>query len=84
MWALGMDWGSNPGPLHWECGILITVPQERCLLSLSLKRLRLLWWSSGQDSSLPVDSVQVQPLFRELRSHMLGGVATKIKIEKEL
>ena len=26
MWALGMDRGSNPGPLPWECGIITTGP----------------------------------------------------------
>ena len=33
--------------------------------------MRLLWWSSGYDSGLPLQWAWVQPLIWELRSHML-------------
>ena len=82
MWALGTDQGSNPGPLHWECGVLITGPPGKILWSLFLQRLRLSWRSSGQDASLPMHSMQVQSLFRDLRSHRLCGVAKKSKLKK--
>ena len=35
------------------------------------------WLSSGWDSTLPVQGVQVWSLVRELRAHMLCGMAKK-------
>ena len=40
------------------------------------------WWSSGYDSALPLQGVQVRSLVRELRSHMLRGTAKKKKIHE--
>ena len=33
-------------------------------------QVALPWWSSGSDSELPMQGLQVQPLVGELRSHM--------------
>ena len=42
----------------------------------------LSWRSSGQESVLPMQGLQVQSLVRELRSHMSSGVV-KLKRKKE-
>ena len=35
-----------------------------------LKKLRIPWWSSSYDSTLPLQGAQVQSLIWELRFHM--------------
>ena len=44
-------------------------------INILLFILGLPWWSSGEDSVLPVKGAWVRALVRELRSHMLRGVA---------
>ena len=45
--------------------------------SLITKIGGLPWWSSGEDSTFPMQSVWVRFLDGELRSHMLSNVAKK-------
>ena len=44
--------------------------------------LRLPWWSSDQDSTLPVHGTWVQSLVGELRSHIPLSMAKKKKKKK--
>ena len=45
--------------------------------SLITKVGGLRWWSSGEDSTFPMQRVWVRFLVGELRSHMLSNVAKK-------
>ena len=40
--------------------------------------MRLLWWSTGYDSGLPLQWARVQLLIWELRSHMLHVLAAQL------
>ena len=46
--------------------------------------MRLPWWSSGEDSVLPVQGMRVQSLVGKLRSHMLHSLAKQTKTKKIL
>ena len=46
VWACGIyfpDQGSNPGPLHWKHGVLITGPPEKSLFKKKKMLFFLLW-----------------------------------------
>ena len=45
--------------------------------------MRLPWWSSGEDSVLPMQGMRVQSLVGKLRSHMLHSLAKQTKTNKE-
>ena len=45
--------------------------------------MRLPWWSSGEDSVLPVQGMRVQSLVGKLRSRMLHSLAKQTKTNKE-
>ena len=46
--------------------------------------MRLPWWSSGEDSVLPMQGMRVQSLVGKLRSHMLHSLAKQTKTNKIL
>ena len=46
--------------------------------------MRLPWWSSGEDSVLPVQGMRVQSLVGKLRSYMLHSLAKQTKTKKIL
>ena len=54
-----------------------------CMLSKSVSFQELPWWSSGLDSVLQLQRIQVQSLVGELRSCMLCSVAKKWREKKD-
>lgn len=46
---------------------------------IKMARVGLPWWSSGQNSTVPVQGLGVRSLARELKSHMLSRVAKKLE-----
>ena len=61
-----MDRGGWQATVH---GVAKELDMTRRLNNNShIKKVKegLLWWSSGQDSALPMQGTKVQPLFREL------------------
>ena len=46
---------------------------------IKMARVGLPWWSSGQNSTIPIQGLGIRSLARELKSHMLPSMAKKLK-----